>query len=43
MDYEAAAQEVDEAQRRAEKRVPELDLIAHRSALEMSPLSFDSV
>jgi len=40
LDYQTAAAQVDEAQRRAEKLVPERDLIAHRSASEMSPLSF---
>ena len=40
LDYKTAAAQVDEAQRRAEKLVPERDLIAHRSASEMSPLSF---
>lgn len=40
LDYQRASAEVDEAQRRAEKLVPQRDLIAHRSASEMSPLSF---
>ena len=40
LDYRNAAAQVDEAQRRAEKLVPERDLVAHRSAREMSPLSF---
>ena len=43
LDYALAAEQVDEAQRRAEKRVPERDLVAGRSAAEMSPLSFDFV
>ncbi|MCJ9708969.1 amidohydrolase family protein, partial [Bordetella hinzii] len=43
LDYRHAAAEVDAAQRRAEALVPERDLVAHRSALEMSPLSFDQV
>jgi 5-methylthioadenosine/S-adenosylhomocysteine deaminase len=43
LDYRKAAEQVDEAQRRAEKLVPERDLISHRSAREMSPLSLDVV
>jgi cytosine/adenosine deaminase-related metal-dependent hydrolase len=41
LDYRKAAEEVDKAQRRAEQLVPQRDLVAHRSAAEMSPLSFD--
>lgn len=40
LDLETAALEVNEAQKRAEKLVPERDLVAGRSAEEMSPLSF---
>ncbi|WP_027348764.1 amidohydrolase family protein [Halotalea alkalilenta] len=43
LDYRKAAEEVDEAQRRAERKVPERDLVAHRRGTEMSPLSFDVV
>jgi cytosine/adenosine deaminase-related metal-dependent hydrolase len=41
IDYERAAGEVNAAQRRAEGRVPERDLIAKRSSEEMSPLTFE--
>ena len=41
IDFERAAGEVDAGQRRAEDRVPERDLVAHRSAAEMSPLTFE--
>lgn len=43
LDYRAASAAVDEGQRRAEKLVPQRDLVANRSANEMSPLSFDFV
>lgn len=41
IDFAAAAAAVNEAQQRAEQEVPNRDLVAGRSALEMSPLSFD--
>jgi hypothetical protein len=41
VDYERAAGEVNAAQRRAEGRVPERDLVGHRSSEEMSPLTFE--
>ena len=43
LDYRKAAEQVDEAQRRAEALVPSRDLVAGRSAEQMSPLSFDIV
>ncbi|WP_367353272.1 amidohydrolase family protein [Achromobacter animicus] len=43
LDYRKAAEQVDEAQRRAEALVPSRDLVAGRSAAQMSPLSFDIV
>ncbi|MDQ2140958.1 amidohydrolase family protein [Alcaligenaceae bacterium B3P038] len=43
LDYHAAAEQVDEAQRRAEKLVPSRDLVAGRTAQQMSPLSFEYV
>jgi 5-methylthioadenosine/S-adenosylhomocysteine deaminase len=43
LDYRQAAAQVDEAQRRAETRVPQRDLVGHRSAADMSPLSFDTI
>jgi 5-methylthioadenosine/S-adenosylhomocysteine deaminase len=41
IDFERAAGEVNAAQRRAESRVSERDLVAHRSSEEMSPLTFE--
>jgi len=43
LDYHAAAEQVDAAQRRAEKLVPSRDLVAGRTAQQMSPLSFEYV
>lgn len=43
LDYRSAAAKVNEAQQRAEALVPERDLVSHRSAREMSPLTFDIV
>lgn len=40
LDLERAALEVDAAQARAEKLVPERDLVAHRLSEQMSPLTF---
>lgn len=40
VDLKKAALEVDAAQKRAEALVPERDLVAGRTGLEMSPLSF---
>jgi cytosine/adenosine deaminase-related metal-dependent hydrolase len=41
IDFGRAACEVHAAQRRAESRVPERDLVAHRSSEEMSPLTLE--
>jgi len=40
IDLQGAALEVNEAQKRAEKLVPQRDLVAGRTAEEMSPLTF---
>lgn len=41
IDFKSAALEVNEAQKRAEQLVPQRDLVAGRTGLEMSPLSFE--
>ncbi|OWT77587.1 MULTISPECIES: amidohydrolase family protein [unclassified Achromobacter] len=43
LDYRDAAMKVNEAQQRALKLVSERDLVAGRSAEQMSPLSFDTI